>query len=342
MKKILLSSFLFLVSLISMNEVSALELVDGMYVNSLGVEMTEVQIENLRSLAFTERNIEQMTQEEFDYNCNLSGEVVSTDNTYYKTTYIPKSATTYSLNADDYFVLNEEISEEEYYNNSGVSIAATCGTGDSCWQTEYKKLETKITKISANSSKSGYEHGAYRLRSDLEWSISPKIRAYDVLATAHANNNLSKIAASQYAKQEWLIVEYDESDGGWNEVWGQAIYSHSHSYWTVNDADGYAVKMNLKNDEISTDGEHIDRVQYMSSYMYYDVTNASEDLKVSIINAYGSYQHATVDISLNEIGSLLLDISLPNIIKFALDNVSLKYDNMRGTHTQITNASWTY
>lgn len=327
-KNILFTIFATFVLLFSANNVSALEINDGIYENLNGIVMTEVQIENLRSLQFTDEQIARMAQDEFDMNKDLTGILMSTDTNYYKTTYIPNPTSTYSLNPEEqYIIVNEEITEEEYYNNSGISVAANCGTGDSCWQTEYKRLETSIIKVGSQ----------YRFRSDISWSQPPANRSNDVLAMAFNDTNISPIADSKYARYDWHMTRYDE-ELGWYDDFGGTTFNSGNSKWRIGQG-GYSVIIDLKNDEISSDGEHLDQVWNQSAYMYFNVQK-STNVTLYTLDVYGSYQHAQSTVSLSSLANIILEPSAYNIISFAESGISSKYDNMRKTHAQLSGIVW--
>lgn len=327
MKKIL--SFIIAIMCISFvsNNVYALELDDELYYNDNGIAMTETQVNNLKSLQFTEKQIARMTKEEFDMNKDLHGELAISDAKYYKTTYIPKITSTFSLNNNEkYIILNEEISEEEY-NNSNIAPMANCGDGDSCWQTTYKRLETSIIKVGSQ----------YRFRSDIDWNQPPATRSNDVLATAFPSTDISTVSTSKYARYDWYMTRYDD-EIGWYDDSGSTTYNSGHANWRIGPG-GYSIIIGLKADEISKNGEHIEKVWNQSAYMYYDIQKAT-NTTIYVLDAYGSYQHAQKEVSLSSLANLGFDFSASNIIKFIQSGIEEKYDNMRKTHAQLTGISW--
>ncbi len=315
-------SFLFITK-----NVSALEVSGEIYENINGVVMTEKQIENLRSLRFTDEQIAKMNQDEFDMNKDLTGELIKTDTKYYKTSYIPNPIVNYSITSESKCIpVNEEVTEEEY-NNSTINPASNCGTGDSCWQTEYKKLETAIIKVG----------NQYRFRSDISWSKPPANRSNDILAMAYNDTNISPIADSKYARYDWHMTRYD-NELGWYDDFGSTTFNSGSSKWRIGQG-GYSVIIDLKNDEISSDGEHIDQVWNQSAYMYFNVQK-STNVTLYALDVYGSYQHAQATISLSSLANIILNPSAYNIINFVDEGISKKYDNMRKTHAQLSGIVW--
>lgn len=77
------------------------------FTNDNGLEIKDTDYQRLISLGFTDDEIQQMDQEEFDFNAGLSGERISTETQYIKTTEIvdttqnvsyDKKLTIYQLN----------------------------------------------------------------------------------------------------------------------------------------------------------------------------------------------------------------------------------------------------
>ncbi len=321
-------SFVFFVTILSISTVCALE--NDTYTNENGVIMTEEQISNLKSLQFTDKQIERMTQDEFDMNKDLVGELQSADTIYYKTTYIPNPVNTYSSiksEEDKYITINEEVTEEEYNANFGITPLVNCGEGDSCWQNEYKMLKTTITKV-------GNE---YRFRSDLEWNLAPNCRSMDVLAMVFNSTNISPVATSKYARHDWHWSKYDR-EVGWQDLYNHSIYNANSSFWRIS-LGGYSAVFPLKADQISSDGEHIDRVWDQSMYMYFNVKK-STNVVLYVLDVYGSYQHAQEKVDLAKLADIVLDPSAYNIINFKDASTTKKYDNMRKTHAQLSGISW--
>lgn len=71
----------FMMMIIGVSTVKA----ESEYVNYNGIVMSEQEISNLKSLAFSDDEIFLMDLEEFNNNKNLTGEIVAVDKKYYKT-----------------------------------------------------------------------------------------------------------------------------------------------------------------------------------------------------------------------------------------------------------------
>ncbi|SDZ65103.1 hypothetical protein SAMN05421736_12514 [Evansella caseinilytica] len=88
--------------------------------NSSMVFETE-EMENLKSLGFTEDEIVNMSQEEYDLNKDLKGEIISSETKYYKVyEYIEDKNQLFNINSlstqDDHVFTEIELSKEQYYN----------------------------------------------------------------------------------------------------------------------------------------------------------------------------------------------------------------------------------
>lgn len=367
-KKIFLATLLITLSICGNQSVSAKE-IEEYIKNYNGINMTTIEIDNLKSLGFTEAQIYYMEQEEFDKNKNLHGEVLSTSVKYVKTTYTYKQNNISTMNisevldAENYsnFVLNEEILKnltlvnvktenisEVEYNKINENTKTTYITNDvnpSIIDTEYKKLTTTIIK---NSNK-------YRFKNDLVWKKMPSNRSYDVFGIS-INPAITVVSNSQYAKTSYTL----------KDSCTEAIssYSATHSSNWTKGAEGYAVTFQVpKNSSKTYTWSALQGTSYpctdskpfnqpsgsinatlalnsLSSYMYYDVAKVNTTT-LSTLDAYGSYQHSVKNISLNV--ALSFSVGYKGDIGGVFEmtpTISSNFDNMDGTHAQLLNINW--
>ncbi len=260
-KNILFVLFMFLVMFLTVGSVSALDFnEEGYYVNYFNIEMTEKNVSNLLGLGFTEQQIYYMQREEFDNNKDIEGEIVSQTTKYYKTEVfeIPEIMT-YSLSSEP-LSRTVEITEEEYYNDSEISILASDTV-----TTEYKRMTTTIAKAGSY----------YRYKNDLSWRKLPKTRSYDVISIG-MESDLSIVPTSYNFS---AITDYDDA---YNGICGLDIITNPT--WSKS-ANGAAARFKLFQ---PNDGQ---TVKSMSSSMYYDVQKRNSTT-LYVINAYGNYKHA--------------------------------------------------
>lgn len=361
--KILL--LLLLIPLLFTRTVDALEIKNSdFYVNQNNISISNQELLNLKGLGFTDEQIAEMDQEEFNKNKNLQSELLLVDTKYYKTTTIYE----YTNNNTNSFLNNnmlesnnfktivnnnflrlektysEEISKKEYENAKNASIMSTMDANPNIVETSYKKLSTSISK----------NGDYYRLKNDLTWKNMPKVRNYDVFGIRN-NTYMSPVSGSQYSKLSYTIK--NNCSGTSSNHYKS--YSSNSDRWKK-DTDGYGLSFELPEDTISyyswgglgqpttcpcinppAFGTSISRTNdavKLSSYMYFDVAKIGAG-KVNVIDAFGSYQHATTKIS----SSISLSFSieaygLGAVLAFSSNND--KFDGMAGTHAQILNANW--
>ena len=173
-------------------------------------------------------------------------------------------------------------------------------------ETTYKKLT--ISEYGANpGADGGYTANRFLLTTD--WKIMPSVRSYDVTGLRFQNFNVSL-----------------------DTIWGQLRYSTNGSLFTVQNYDtsssgykapgggGFGISMKLPS---STSIKSI-QSQVSATGTYTNMLN---------YGAYGSYQHATTNVS--EVDSKQYTISSTGMGKVFNFNSSVasKYDNTQGVST---------
>lgn len=254
------------------------------------LKLSSTDISNLKSLGFTEEEIKNMSKEEFKLNKGLKGTIIERQTKYYK---VYENVTGADTNLRTFNIaqstVNEnsksievELTREQYYNelkqldlndqpeNSVVKLAADNGIGKNV--TSYKTVTLTISKLNSGTNK-------YRLKLNVHWDKKmPKYRLTDVLAIGF-NNSLWRAANEEYGKQTWNIFDSKKR----TNTTGSATYTSSSNKWKYS-KDGYALKMNLKDDPSSTQ-----YVTDINMYMYYSVTPTKSLPKY--LDAYGEYAH---------------------------------------------------
>lgn len=142
------------------------------FINESGVKIEELKYQNLLNLGFTEDQIQFMSQEEYDRNKDLIGEIVSEKIVYLK-----------NDNGQD-----REISEEEYNQLDSILLL---GMQAGYIETGAKKMTTTI--VSTN--------GRYRYKVDLDWKSMPSVRSYDIIGIGIDSN--VKLFLDPYFKQNF-------------------------------------------------------------------------------------------------------------------------------------------
>lgn len=259
-------------SLVGIKSVGATELE-----NINGLNLTEQDIDHLLSLGFSEEEIEYMDNEEYKLNKDLEGKVVSSTTQYLKITeqitgsvqtelssqkkQSPKP-TIKKLDEQTYY---EELAKENESNEEFSTLKSKSK------RTSYKKMTTSITKLATNK---------YRLKNSITWSKIPYTRHVDVSGVGINQTYWAPTPDSQYGKQNWKT---------WSTCnrtkYGSATYTKNSTKWKQG-AGGYGLRINLPDDK--TNGCASDRVEGLSSYMYYSVKPLT---RTNRLDAYGQYAH---------------------------------------------------
>lgn len=150
------------------------------YINYYNISMTSQQYNNLLNLGFSEDEIYYMDQNTFESNKDLSGELVSKNNKYYKTIYTGLDGNSYST----------EISEDEYENQSSMNTRGTVST-------EYKNMVTTITRLT----------NTFRYKVTLAWKQMPSFRGYDIIGIGF--NDDVYISSSLYFSYYYCLASGD-------------------------------------------------------------------------------------------------------------------------------------
>ncbi|UTR04684.1 hypothetical protein MM326_11080 [Alkalihalobacillus sp. LMS6] len=271
--------------------------------NNEGVLISEEEFDNLKEIGFSELQIQNMSQELFDDNRDkeLVSETSSTK--YIEMTYdtvgdslatrqdFHNSPSQKELTADEYY---ERLNAPESFNTDTTSTA-------------YRTLTTSIQTFTDDT----------RLRSEFEWDQMPVTRSMDVLSTS-IDSTFSPVSGSGYGQQ--LYTGYNNNTG---ELLTQnQEYNSSNSNW-IHQSQGYALKMNLFNDPGGANALEV------SGYQYYEITTNS-DVTPTLVNAYGNYAHADVEVNLNY--SVDLSFGGPGL-SFSLEESS-NFSEMT-THAQM-------
>ena len=178
MKKIIV----FLFALLLMPGV--VQIVDASsYQNYYGIVMTEEEYNNLEQLGFDELEIYYMSEDEFNYNKDIEGNLEATSTRYFAH-IIRYDATGRIISSSDM-----EITEEDY--NSEVVMPI----GDVYVETTYKRLKTVIA---ASGSR-------YRYKVTLTWKLMPAVRSHDIIGIGCMSSAVSVDPSSRRFSQTSCI-----------------------------------------------------------------------------------------------------------------------------------------
>lgn len=322
-KKIILFLMVF-AALISIRKVNAKNII-----TDKGFEITNEEVNRLKNIGFSEEQIYAMEESVFNENKNLTGRVLERKSRFYKTTivYNNNNIQTNSLN-NNFKVINEEISEEEY---NSLSVEDNSNSLNNYYpgttSTTFKKLTSSIIQVG----------DIYRLKADLEWKNMPKQRSSDILTLAH-NDLTSPIPSSNYFQQIWI---YDNpcqnssqrgtsSDGSWKitkDFYGKVFTLPSDKTCSTQPSDPL-IAPTIKAMKITS----------LSSYMYYNINKITSPIHV--IDAYADYAHATKKVDLNTAFNFGFDGNNLNAgISFS-PSIETSYDEMNTAHTSWDGLNW--
>lgn len=95
---------------------------ESFYVNRNNIEMSYEEYNDLLNLGFNEKEIYNMSLEEYEYNYGLNAVPVSEDSKYYKTIVLYETVEDLNnLNEDAIVeVISEEVNENEYLNSDNL------------------------------------------------------------------------------------------------------------------------------------------------------------------------------------------------------------------------------
>ena len=188
-------------------------------------------------------------------------------------------------------ILSEREITEEEYNNTDNMITPY----GSYVETTYKMLSLSVTDTGTAAS-----HTLSNI-----WKITPSARSFDVIALRLQNYTI--VSGSQSGYQ---IYSYT------NDSSYKSIYYAANGTNIKRFSNGYGISMNLK------DGDNID---------YLELTTSSTSTPGSGGRAvYGTYQHATADLTLAQSQNYTLGASgLGGVLVFPY-SISQHYDGMTG------------
>ena len=259
--------FLAFCLLLFASKVSALECDENNYINSHNVEMTCNQLQNLKSLGFSDFEITYMNQEEFDLNKDLKGEVVAETTKYYRTTtFYPDNALLVSMPNFQPISISEEITKEEYELAEPHVEEGTRGLTNGVTSTEYKLMTPTIINLGSN----------YRYKNVVSWKKAPATYHYDIIGIGIEQTKVYGVSSSKYIHS----IHTELSN---NACYDEETYSGT---WSLS-ATGYAVKFKLPSNSVLQGV-----FDQLVTTMYFTVEKTDNNT-ITVLNAYGNYRHAT-------------------------------------------------
>lgn len=255
-KKILLGIVLFMLS----TNVYA-KSNEEFYVNENNINMTEEQYQWIVN-EFDENFAKYVNEDTFnDLVPKMERTIISNEVIYSKIDSF--------IDIDGNVLIGDEeiITKEEY--ESGIELYTSCG--NSCWETEYKKLSATISKDSSDN---------YFIRSTMTWKKFPTVRSTDVYGMIYQNFKVSQRKMNMYSK---YASENTMSTKPVGSTGSLLKYGTSNQYRDGEWAGLYTLPDNMKKSE----------------YLYFDMETVG--WKYGSIKANISYQHSQSYIGLYDV-----------------------------------------
>lgn len=158
------------------------------------ITLTEQERENFKSIGYTDKDLDNLSQKEYDLYKNINGTLIDDKETYAKVVYTLKDGT------------HETKSIEELTENDIEHIEIVPGTKE-----EMMKSLSKDTVIGDDDSpeswiyvrtrayKSDWYDDQYVFRTDFEWKQSPLVTLTDTIMTNNSSNLIAE-GGSEFAK----------------------------------------------------------------------------------------------------------------------------------------------
>lgn len=193
MKKYLYSIVLATLILMSTTVVNAAN--EVYHINRKNIEMTEKEYNNLLTLGFTEKYIDEMEHEEFLANKDLEGTRLSTTKKYYKRTTVMrngiKSFTTQEIT-------EEEAIKEKELQSQKVPYRGPAGNYyDGMIGSYIFSMTTNIT---------GIGNTYMRFMNNYEWYTAPSERYYDIIGIGIEQSKV-QMATSIIFNEHWVTTD---------------------------------------------------------------------------------------------------------------------------------------
>lgn len=273
------------------------------YVNTLGVEMTEEEYNNLLK-GFNHDTIDSMPLETYN-----QFKDITTLTKREEVKYI-KSDIEYDLFGNVISKHDEEITEEEY-NRPAVQRANSGSSGNSRHETSHKIITISYTNASVSSS-------GVAVTVTNQWKETPSVKSYDVIGIRF-ERNLS------FLKKSGIFFGYQKYT---NSNGQQTInYNYDDDNWKLPfcpagacNAPGIGLSQNLVNDGTNFSNS----ITLITSGISWPFT------------FYGAYEHATSNVSLSDSKNYSINSAGKGSVFDFASSVVNKYDNTQGVQITAT------
>lgn len=269
----------FLTFSVFTNEVNANDVEVDNYINNNGIIISTLEYENLINLGFTENEILNMEMKEFEENKNLIGNVISSNDRYYKV------VTRYDNENNIVSNISEEINKN-IYNTSLAFNNINLLSVDGYSETNYKKIRVQIISLTSG----------YRYKITVEWKNMPSVRSYDIIGIGIDTNvyiSSDIIFQQNYCYSNGNCSSSNTSNIKKSTTGGAALFKlpTSSSITSLNSYLYFMVDKSSSSTTISKmyaygDYSHATEKTNSSNVNYYNINNGGINLYASIIDSY--------------------------------------------------------
>ncbi len=319
-QQIIVSVVLYMLCLVlSVNVFAA----DKIFTNNNGVIFSKANYDKFIKIGFSEKEIEDMTQELYDAYQDMEDiNFLGAEVRYFKET------TTLRYGMSN--VIVEEITQEEYETEKTTETMINLLDLSTSHETTYKKLE--ITSYSL-----GGVHNHRQVNVLLNWKKVPKIKSYDIIAARTVggeiiNNTYSGSFTSKETKFEDDCVVLPNTYNSYT-----TNYAPTYSGWNIADGSlekkGVGLTAKLSSGGAATCQYDLGLIPSVpmgySSVIHFKVPMGT--------TVYGSYQHASKSVDFSSVRKAYTfnDKGLGNVIYFSNNALANSYDGMGGVSLKV-------
>lgn len=250
------------------------------------IDLSDEEISRLKSLGFSNEVIQDMTWEEYQLQEGLTGELITTDEKWFrynsKTLELEEISEKQALNEYNKFKSNQPININNYW-----------------WDPEELSWMRHITSVSK------LNNGRFRLQHQFTWKNQPLVTLQDAVAITYSPH-LTYVQNSEYFR-------YTYDRWGINYVDSKNVVKHSADRKSPSAGIGFIY------DIVCCDSNY--EARNHRGYMYFDVVVSNSNY--SSANAFGHYGHTTLalgSIGLDlSTGSFKITPSLTTIVTYMRD-----------------------
>ena len=227
------------------------------YTNSNNIDMTEKEYNNLLGLGFTERQIENMLEDEFLANKDIEGTVLAETEKYLLHTTVMRNGVKYTtvkeITEEEAYRVKEEQSQNPYRGPAAGNYY------DGVIQALAIKVMNRIIGVSTTYM---------RYKTDAEWITMPSNRYHDLIGVGFESSKV-QIASGIVFRENWLTTGY--------------VSGYDTTGYPKSESTGGSAQIQLPSGSLLQ----------LDSYLYFNVKKKAGVGTITTLNTCGDYAHAT-------------------------------------------------